>query len=73
MFAAAIILFIMVTGRPPFNQASPQDQVFKLLAMKKFNVFWKAHKLDGDQVSSEFKDLFQSMVPLLPKNRLSMD
>jgi serine/threonine protein kinase len=73
LFASAVILFIMVTGRPPFNQASPKDQIFKVLATKKYNIFWKAHKLDQGQVSNEFVDLIQKMMALLPKQRLSID
>ena len=33
LFAAGIVLFIMVAGTPPFGSASPKDQYYKALAM----------------------------------------
>ena len=43
MFACAVILFIWVSGHPPFNEASPKDPYYKALAMGSEDKFWKAH------------------------------
>lgn len=75
LFAAAIILFIMYTQRPPFNQANPNDPHYKLLAGGRADLFWKAHA-DADKdpriFTTDFKDLFEKMVAMNPKHRLSV-
>lgn len=43
LFATAIILFIMLTGHPPFMKADQKDPYYKLIITGKHNVFWKAH------------------------------
>ena len=70
LFAAAVILFIMVAEHPPFTTASPSDPFYRCLAAKKYDMFWEAqgqNKEGGaDFFTDEFKDLFQSMVVLDP-------
>jgi len=76
IFAAAIILFIMVAQHPPFTTAQPQDPFYKCLAANRADVFWKIHsKNKPGQLaffSDEFKDLVQSMLQLDPKHRPSI-
>jgi len=74
LFAAAIILFIMYSGHPPFQRASPQDQHFKLLAMNRADLFWKAHSRNkaAGFYTEEFKDLITNMLQLIPTHRLSL-
>jgi len=43
LFAAAIILFIMISQRPPFFSANPKDPHYALLAAGRNDLFWKAH------------------------------
>ena len=43
LFAAAVILFIMVSGTPPFNYASKEEFYYKFIYYKKFELFWKYH------------------------------
>ena len=40
LFASAIILFLMMTYRPPFKGAHPKDAHYRLLATGKTNLFW---------------------------------
>lgn len=35
LFAAGIILFILITGHPPFMKADPKDPYYKLLTVNK--------------------------------------
>ena len=76
LFAAAIILFIMVAQHPPFTTAQPQDPFYRCLAANRADIFWKTHcknKQGGESYFSEdFKDLVQSMLQLDPSHRPSM-
>ncbi len=66
MFATAIILFIMITGHPPFSKAEPSDPFYRLLCANRADLFWKAHsknKPGGTAFfSDEFKNLLTSML-----------
>jgi len=76
LFASAIILFVILTQRPPFASANPQDPHYRLLAANRADVFWQAHadaEQGNDLYSSEFKDLFQRMMALNPKQRPTID
>jgi serine/threonine protein kinase len=74
LFAMAVILFIMYTGHPPFNEASRHDDYYRLLMENKADRFWKYHKRqhDKDFFSEDFMDLFTTMVSLHPQMRLTM-
>ena len=43
LFAAAIILFVMLSQRAPFNSPNPQDSYYRLLAADRADLFWRAH------------------------------
>ena len=74
LFAAAVVLFIMVSGHPPFVTAQSQDPFYRCLAANRSDIFWKTHeKSDGENFySADFKDLVQSMLQLDPGHRPSM-
>ena len=75
LFAAAIILFVILTQRPPFSSASPQDPHYRLIAAGRAELFWNAHaeaENGNDIYSAEFKDLFQKMMTLNPAQRPSI-
>jgi len=73
IFAAAIILFIMVAQHPPFTTAQPQDPFYKCIAANRSDVFWKIHSKNKPGTSSffskEFQDIIEKMMSLDPKNR----
>jgi serine/threonine protein kinase len=76
LFALAIVLFITVAGTPPFAQADRNEFYYKLIAGKKWEMFWKYHirgKPGGANFfSSEFKDLMQRMLAYDPAERLTV-
>ena len=76
LFAAAIILFIMVAQHPPFTTAQPQDPFYRCLAANRADIFWRTHcknKPAGEAFFSEdFKDLVQCMLQLDPAHRPSI-
>lgn len=61
LFAAAIILFIMVAQHPPFTTAQPQDPFYRCVAANRADIFWRTHckNKEGQEefFSKEFKDL----------------
>lgn len=74
LFALGIILFILYTGHPPFNQAHPTDTHYKLLVTNRADLFWKYHaKSKGESFFSEsFKDLITNMLQYNPSQRLNL-
>ena len=55
LFAAAIILFIMVAQHPPFTTAQPQDPFYRCFAANRADIFWRTHcknKEGGDEFFS---------------------
>ena len=75
IFASGIILFVILSQRAPFAIANLQDPHYSLLAKSRFDKFWSAHTRNAgaDIYSDEFKDLFQRMMVLHPKQRLSIE
>ena len=41
VFACGVILYIMVMGKLPFKEAKPKDPNYKVLALQKYEIFWK--------------------------------
>eukprot|EP00330_Aristerostoma_sp_ATCC50986_P010545 CAMPEP_0114596026 /NCGR_PEP_ID=MMETSP0125-20121206/17967_1 /TAXON_ID=485358 ORGANISM="Aristerostoma sp., Strain ATCC 50986" /NCGR_SAMPLE_ID=MMETSP0125 /ASSEMBLY_ACC=CAM_ASM_000245 /LENGTH=566 /DNA_ID=CAMNT_0001798487 /DNA_START=68 /DNA_END=1768 /DNA_ORIENTATION=- len=75
LFASAIILFIMMSGNPPFAKADPRnDPHYKLLCINRHETFWKAHSRNKPEgfYSDDFKNLMNSMLALDPAVRLSL-
>lgn len=75
LFAAAIILFVMFAGGPPFEKAVPNDPYYKVLANKQHGVFWGAHgkRKPPGFFSDSFKDLMNKMLALKPEERLDIN
>ena len=64
LFAAGIILFVLLTRRVPFTRAHPSDPHYYLLVTNP-EKFWASHAEaeDGaDIYTQEFKDLFEKML-----------
>ena len=76
LFAAAIILFIMVSAHPPFSAAEPNDPFYRCIAASRADIFWRTHcksKENGEKFfSEEFKDIVQAMLQLDPAHRPSI-
>ena len=76
LFAAGIILFIMVTQHPPFAKATPKDPHYKTISANRLDLFWKLHsrnKPNGlDFFSESFRDLITSLFSFDPAHRPSL-
>lgn len=73
LFAAGVLLFIMVARHPPFKVAAMQDARYKLFCFQN-EVFWKkmaAGKPEGT-FSTEFKGLVNEMLAFNPSMRPSV-
>ena len=76
LFAAAIILFVIMTQRPPFSSANPNDPHYRLIAAGRAKLFWQAHaeaESGEDIYSEEFKDFFEKMMAMNPNQRPTME
>ena len=70
MWAAGVILFLMLTGFPPWERACPTDERFHYMTagyLVQMLTEWEIG-LSGDAM-----DLLQRMLFLDPKDRLSLD
>lgn len=76
LFAAAMILFIMVAQHPPFTEAKTNDPFYKCIAGNRADIFWRTHcknKPGGESYfSEELKELLTCMLQVEPSHRPSM-
>lgn len=61
IFAAGVILFIMLAGFPPFQNANEKDWWFDKITKKKYKLFWMAHERTAN-FSKTAKDLLVNML-----------
>lgn len=72
IFAAGVILFIMLAGFPPFQNAVATDWWFDKLQKKKYKLFWMAHERTA-QFSPEAKEILQDMLAPTEASRLDIN
>jgi serine/threonine protein kinase len=74
IFAAGLILFIMLKAAPAFNEARLTDTHYKLLISKPA-LFWKVHfkKFGNEQPSEEIKELITKMLEFDPEQRITLE
>lgn len=70
LWAAGVILFLMVTGFPPWERACQTDERFKYMTAGYLVQMLTEWNLG---ISSDAMDLLQRMLFLDPKDRLSLD
>lgn len=71
IYAAGVVLFILIARFPPFARASTADWWFNKIKEKKFDRFWMAHERNVD-FSQEAKTLIQGMLAFDPTERYSL-
>jgi len=69
LWAAGVILYIMLTGFPPYDQASRTDQRFELIVTGRL---MEQLRNWGIFLTDEAGDLMQRMLQLSPKKRMSL-
>merc|ERR1712156_498804 len=71
IFASGVILFIMLAGFPPFQNADSKDWWFDKITKKKYKLFWLAHERTA-KFSPEAKDILQRMLATTERERLDV-
>lgn len=69
LWATGVILYIMLTGFPPYDQASRADQRFELIVQGRLVEQLKNWDIN---LSDEAGNLMQSMLQLNPRRRLTL-
>ena len=67
---------MIITQRPPFASANPNDPHYRLIGAGRPDLFWQAHSQaeEGNDIySPEFKDFFEKMMTLKPDHRPTME
>jgi len=72
LFAAGVILFIMLAGFPPFQIANKTDWWFNKLMSDKHSLFWKAHERTA-YFSDAAKDLINKILSPDPSKRITIE
>jgi len=73
IFSVGVILFILLAGYPPFEQASKTDKWFKPLIKGNIDKFWKAHSKSPIFQIPEAKDLLTRMLCFDATKRIDMN
>merc|ERR1712154_232247 len=73
IFSVGVILFILMAGYPPFEQASKTDKWFKPLSKGKIEKFWRAHAKSQIVKIPAAKDLLTRMLAPDPTQRIDMN
>ena len=69
LWAAGVILYIMLTGFPPYDLPERADQKFDLIVNG--NLVWQLERWDI-HLTQDAGDLLQSMLKLDPRDRLTL-
>lgn len=59
LFSVGVILFIIVVGIFPFQEAKKDEYFYKLILTKQYEKYWS--KVGGTSLSPEFKNLIMSL------------
>ena len=79
IFAAGVILFMMLVGHCPFVKADPNDTYYSPLYHGKTEDFWNTHETIAKKVfgkcslTTESKELLVVMLSPKPKSRLTLE
>jgi serine/threonine protein kinase len=72
IFSMGVVLFILITGYPPFEQAHYSDRWFRPLAKGDCAKFWKYHAGCSISNDEKCKDLLEKMLCYDPKKRITI-
>lgn len=70
LFAIAVIMFILITGHPPFINATMDDRYYKKIWTGNKGLLYKF--FPNEPISDSFADMFCKMINIDPEQRLSI-
>jgi len=70
IFAMGVVLFILMTGYPPFKQADANDKWYKYIMKGDYQSFWRAHRNSG--LNKSETDLITRMLLFDLTKRITM-
>ena len=73
IFSLGVILFNLVTCKPGFNIAHIKNDLYKLIAIKHYKLYWDKIGKAIKGVSKEFKSLYIKMVAYKPYERPNIE
>lgn len=71
LWSAAVCLFVMIAGYPPYRRPNKRDKWFQLLIQGKFKEFWAAHDRFAT-ISEDAKDVLEAMFNSDPECRANI-
>jgi len=71
-FSSGVILFILLSGFPPFRQTNGDDWWFEKIMSGRWNLFWQAHERKA-QFSASAKQLIQGMLAAEADDRYTLE
>jgi len=73
IWSAGVVIFIMLTGNPPFQIANKNDWWFNAIASGRLDRFWRAHLRVSKNVSHEARNFVEKMLVIDPLKRYRID
>ncbi|GMH64304.1 hypothetical protein TL16_g03931 [Triparma laevis f. inornata] len=61
-WSAGVVIFIMITGNPPFQLATRSDWWFNAIATGNVDRFWRAHMRSAPNISPEARSFLELML-----------
>lgn len=71
IFSTGVVLYVMISGKYPFEMADPRDKKYKLIIDKKYSQFWKISEKYA-YFSPLCRDLLERMFEYNPENRITL-
>jgi serine/threonine protein kinase len=73
IWSAGVVLFIMMTGHPPFQMANDTDWWFNAVKQNRHDRFWAAHLRTNPNLSEAFQQFINTIFVAQPEQRASLE